>query len=192
MDLKPPCPGCTLHLENWHATKLPRRSSLCDRIGGLLIHVWSLSFLCIKRRIPLRWSVTVVAIFSCFKNVTIVTFCQSYSSHRAVQYSTPNKRIFYALQYLYRAILLNMWFMGPNLRKCTEALIIFSAILFFLQLHLSHSHTEICKITGYFMLYNIGIPFAYWKMWCRGPNFENIKPLAAVLENGLSSRFSLL
>src|SRR6218665_3585672 len=35
-----------------------------------------------------------LAIFSCFESVTIVTFCQSYPSHRVEQYNTSNKRIF--------------------------------------------------------------------------------------------------
>src|SRR6218665_3321660 len=75
----------------------------------------------------------------------IVTFCQLYSSHRVLQYNTSNKRIFYDLQYLYKIILLKMLFMGPNLRKCMVAVIIFSAILLFLQLHLSHSHSKYVK-----------------------------------------------
>src|SRR6218665_714003 len=75
----------------------------------------------------------------------IVTFCQLYSSYRVVQYNISNKRIFYALQYLYRAILLKMRYMGPNLRKCLGVVIVYSAILFLLQLHLSHSHTKYVK-----------------------------------------------
>ena len=53
--------------------------------------VTSMSFLYVKRRIPVHWSVTIVATFSCFKRVTIETFCQLYSSNKVVQYNTLNE-----------------------------------------------------------------------------------------------------
>src|SRR6218665_2077477 len=71
---------------------------------------WSLGV----RSLSLSWSLGVRALLTSLNFIhhdgkfEIVTFCQLYSSHKVVQYNTSSKRIFYALQYLYRAILLKM------------------------------------------------------------------------------------
>jgi len=51
----------------------------------------------------------------------------------------------YVLQHLYRPKLLKMSCKGPDLPKCIGAIITMSAILFFLQLYLSHSHMQYVK-----------------------------------------------
>ena len=80
-----------------------------------------------------------------------------------------------------------MWSKGPNFTKThwyTRYVFrhfVLMSIIVVADIYAIH------QITGFFMLFNIGITLPYWKMWSRGLKLVKIKNMAAILENGRQS-----